>query len=64
LPEESWPDREEEGIEETIRRAYPKTKKRAIENEKRRKRGNAEWKPELNEKGLIKTQPISEAVRG
>jgi hypothetical protein len=32
--------------------------------EKRRKRGNAEWKPELNEKGLVKPQPISDAVRG
>jgi len=39
-------------------------KKREMEREKRRKRGNAEWKPELNEKGLVKTQPISDAVRG
>jgi hypothetical protein len=39
-------------------------KKRAIAREKRRKRGNAEWKPELNERVLIKTQPMSDAVRG
>jgi hypothetical protein len=32
--------------------------------EKRRKRGNAEWKPELNEKVLVKTQPMSDAVMG
>jgi hypothetical protein len=27
-------------------------------------RGNAEWNPELNEKVLVKTQPISDTVRG
>ena len=63
FPEESWPD-QEEGIEEKIRRAYLSMKKREIEREKSRKRGNAEWKPELNEKDLVKTQPISNAVRG
>jgi len=63
LREESWPD-QEEGIEEKIRRAYLSIKKREIEREKRRKRGNAEWKPEINEKDLVKTQPTSNAVRG
>jgi hypothetical protein len=64
LPKESWPDREKEEIEEEIRRAYVKMKKRAIAREKRRKRGNAEWKPELNEKVIDKTQPMSDAGTG
>jgi hypothetical protein len=52
LPEESCPD-QEEAIEEKIRRAYLNMKKREIKREKRRKRGNGEWKPELNENGLV-----------
>jgi hypothetical protein len=64
LPQESWPDQGVEGIDENIRRPYLKMKKRAMEREKRRKRGNAECKPELNEKVLVKIQPISNAVRG
>jgi len=63
FPEKSWPN-QEEGIEEKIRRAYLNMKKREMKREKRRKRGNGEWKPELNEKGLVKTHPISDAVRG
>ena len=64
VPRELWPDQEEEEIEEKIRRAYVKMKKRALAREKRCKRGNWEWKPELNEKVVVKTQPISDAVRG
>ena len=64
VPKESWPDQEGEGTEEKIRKAYVKMKKRAMAREKRRKRGNAEWNPELNQSVLVKTQPISDAVRG
>jgi hypothetical protein len=64
LPKESWLDQEEEGIEEKIRRAYLKMKKRAMARKKRRKRGNAEWKPELHEEVFVKTQLMSDAVRG
>jgi hypothetical protein len=63
VPKESRPDQEDEGIEEKIRRAYVKMKKTAMAREKRRKRGNAEWNPELNEKVLVKSQAISNAVR-
>jgi len=45
VPKESWPDQEDEGIEETIRRSYVKMKKRAMARENRCKRGNAEWNP-------------------
>jgi len=63
VPRALWPDQEKE-IEEKIRGAYVKMKKRALAREKRSKRGNSLWKLELNEKVLFKTQPISDAVRG
>jgi hypothetical protein len=55
VPRELWRDHEEEEIEEKIRRAYVKMKKTALASGKRGKRGNSEWKPELNEKVLVKT---------
>jgi hypothetical protein len=64
VPKGSWPEQEEEGMEEKIRKAYMKMKKRAMAREKRRKWGNAEWNPELNEKVLVKTQSMSDAARG
>jgi len=41
VPRESWPDQEEEEIEEKIRRAYVEMTKRALAKEKRCKRGNS-----------------------
>ena len=64
LPKETDPDQEEGGIERKFRRAYQKMKKGAVARKKLHKRGNAEWKPELNEKVLVKIQQISNAVRG
>ena len=64
VPKESWPEQEDKGIEEKISRAYVKMEKRAMAREKCRKQGNAEWNPELNEKVLVTTQPMSDAVRG
>jgi hypothetical protein len=64
LPKESWPNQEEEENEEKVRRAYVKMKRRAMAREKRRKRGNAEYKQELYEKILVKTIPMYDAVRG
>jgi hypothetical protein len=39
-------------------------RKRAEARGRRRKRGNAEWEPKVNEKVLVKTQPMSDAVKG
>jgi hypothetical protein len=60
-PKELWPDQEEEGIAAKIHLAYLKMKK-TLARKILRKRGYAEWKPELNEKVLVKTQP--DAVKG
>jgi hypothetical protein len=57
-------DQEEEGIEKKLEKAYSKIRKRAEARERRLKRGNAEWVPKLNEKVLVRTQPISDAVKG
>ena len=64
MPKELWPEQEDEEIEKKIHRTYAKMKKRAMAREKRRKQGNAKWNPELNEKVLVRTQPVSDAVRG
>jgi hypothetical protein len=39
-------------------------RRRAEAREKRRKRGNAKWEPKMNERVLVKTQPMSDAVKG
>jgi hypothetical protein len=41
-------DQEGEGIEK-LEKAYYKMRKRAESRERRRKRGNAEWGPKMNE---------------
>jgi hypothetical protein len=56
-------DQEQERIGEKLERAYCRMKKRAEARERRLKRGNAEWKPQVNEKVLVKTQPMSDAVK-
>jgi hypothetical protein len=62
--EESDAREEEEGIKEKMEKAYSKIRKRAEAREKRRKRGNSKWEPRLNEKVLVRTQPMSDAIRG
>jgi hypothetical protein len=57
-------DQEGEGIDEKLEKAYHRMRKRAEAREKRRKRGNASWKPIFNEKVLVRTQPMSDAVKG
>jgi len=63
LPKELWPS-QEEWITARIHKAYLRMKKRALARGKHRKRGNAEWKRELNKKVLVKTQSISDALGG
>ena len=57
-------EQEGEGIEEKIETAYSKMRKRAEARQKRRKRGNKKWEPRVNEKVLVKTQPMSDAIKG
>lgn len=57
-------DREDEGIDKKLEKAYSKMRKRAEARGKRRKRGNVTWAPKVNDKVLVKQQPMSEAVKG
>ena len=64
VQKESWLEQEEEGIEEKIRKAYEKMKRKAVVRAKRRRKGNAKWNPEIGKKVLVKTQPMSDAAKG
>jgi hypothetical protein len=39
-------------------------KEKAFKREKRRKLGNSSWTPKLNDKVLVKSQPMSDAIKG
>ena len=64
MPDVQNLDQGEEGIEEKLQNAYYKMRKRAVARERRRKKGNVEWEPKVNDKVLVKTQPMSDAVKG
>jgi hypothetical protein len=55
---------EGEGIDKKLEKPNYRMRKRAKAREKRRKRGNTTWEPKVNEKVLVKTQPMSDDVRG
>jgi hypothetical protein len=55
---------EEEDIAAKLEAAYAKMKQRAAARERRHKKGNAIWAPKLNEKVLVRSQPMSDAIRG
>jgi hypothetical protein len=44
--------------------AYAKMKQRAAARERRQKKGTGNWTPKLNEKVLVRTQPMSDAING
>jgi hypothetical protein len=54
----------QEEIQEKIAKAYERTKQRARDRKNKRKCGNATWRPELNDKVLVTTQPSSDAIAG
>jgi hypothetical protein len=64
LPEVLGVEREEEDIDTKLEAAYAKMKQKAAARERRSKRGNDIWMPKLNEKVLVRTQPMSDAVKG
>ena len=63
IPKEQWQDQEED-IAKNIEKAFAKMKRKALEREKRRRRGNAKWKPQVGERVPVRTQRISDAVKG
>jgi len=57
-------DKGGEEIEEKVEKAYYKMRKRSEGRGRRLKRRIAEWEPKVNEKVLVKTQPMSDVVKG
>ena len=43
---------------------YAKIKQKEAARERRHKKGNAIWTPKLNEKVLVRIQPMSDAIKG
>jgi hypothetical protein len=64
MPKVQGLERAEEDIATKLEAAYAKMKQKAAARERRNKKGNAIWMPKLNEKVLVRTQPISDAVKG
>jgi hypothetical protein len=53
---------EEEDIAAKLEGAYAKFRRKAAVRERRQKEGKAIWTPQLNEKVLVRTQPMSDAI--
>jgi len=64
MPKVQGIEHEEENITAKLEAAYKKMKQKAEARQRRRKKGNAVWAPKLNEKVLVKTQPVSDAIKG
>jgi len=64
MPKVQGLEREEEDIVTKLEAAYAKMKQKAAARERRHKKGNAIWMPKLNEKVLVRTHPMSDAVKG
>jgi hypothetical protein len=63
LPQlEDSPENEE--LAAKVLKAYIKMKKKASKSDSRRKLGNSRWTPNVNNKVLVKTQPMSDAIKG
>jgi hypothetical protein len=64
LEQQGWQTKEEDSNTQKIEKAYVRMKTKALERERRRRKGNTEWSPQLGEKVLVRTQPVSDAIRG
>jgi len=55
---------ENEGLAAKVLKAYTRVNEKASKRDSRRKLGNSRWAPRINDKLLVKTQPISDAIKG
>ena len=55
---------EHEELAVKVLKAYAKMKEKASKRDRRRKVGNSKWTPKVNDKVLVKTQPVSDAIKG
>jgi hypothetical protein len=54
----------QEEIQEKIAKAYERMKQRAHDRKNKRKHRNVTWKPRVDDKVLVRTQPRSDAIAG
>jgi hypothetical protein len=64
LPKLPKGEMKQEEIEEKIAKAYERMKQRAHDRKTKRKHGNVTWKPRVDDKVLVRTQPSSDAIAG
>jgi len=64
LPKLKQKTSDAEEIDMKLERAFLRMKRKAVERERKRKRGNACWNPELGDKVLVKSQNQSDAAKG
>jgi hypothetical protein len=64
MPKVQGPEQEEEDIAAKLEAAYAKMRQKAAVRERRQKKGNVIWTPKLNDKVLVRTQPMSDAIKG
>jgi hypothetical protein len=62
LPEVTGDESVSDKLRIKISKACERMKKRIEGRKKKRKQGNAHWKPDLSDKVLLKTQPVSDAA--
>jgi len=64
MPKVQGLEQEEENIAAKLETACAKMKQKAAARERRHKKRNAIWTPKLNEKVLVKTQPMPGDFKG
>jgi hypothetical protein len=64
MPKVQGLEQGEEDIAVKLEAAYTKMKQRTAARERRHKKENAIWTLKLNEKVLVRTQPMSDAIKG
>jgi len=55
---------EQEELVAKVLKAYTKMKEKSSKRNSRRKLGNSRWTPKANDKLLVKTQPMLDAIKG
>ena len=53
-----------EDLQRKIAKAYEKIVRKVDARKKSKKKGKAHWKPKVNDKVLLRTQPVSDATAG
>ena len=53
-----------EGLQTKIAEAYERIVRKMDARKKKKKKGKAHWKPKINDKVLLRTQPVSDATAG